>query len=236
MTWMTQPKTQAEMLAIISQDTVDFQPDEKTSYSNTNNVVLGYIIEKISDQPYSKELNERIISKIGLLNTYSGSKTNINSNESFSYKYVYSWKQEPETDMSIPGGAGGIVSTPTDLTKFIEALFSSKLVSQNSLDQMTTITNGIGMEMEELPFDAKKGYGHQGAIDGFVSCLTYFQEDSLAVAYCANGKIYPWYENWAGVLSISLGKSCSVPLFNTLSLSTEDLDKYLVTIQPIRYP
>jgi CubicO group peptidase (beta-lactamase class C family) len=226
-TWMTQPKTHAEMLTIISKDTVDFQPNEKTSYSNTNYVVLGYIVEKISKQPYSKELNERITSKIGLSNTYFGRNTNVNYNESFSYKYIYKWEQQPETDMSIPGGAGGIVSTPTDLTKFIEALFSLKLVSKNSLDQMKTITDGEGMGMEEIPFDMKKAYGHEGSIDGFVSCLAYFQEDSLAIAYCTNGQVYPWNNIWEGALSICFGKDYSIPLFNTLSLKTEDLDKYL---------
>ncbi len=41
----------------------------------------------------------------------------------------------PETDMSIPHGAGAIVSTPTDLVKFISALFDGKLVSKESTRQ-----------------------------------------------------------------------------------------------------
>jgi len=227
MTWMTQPKTQAEMLAIISKDTVDFQPDEKTYYSNTNYIVLGYIIEKISNRAYSEELNKRITSKIELSDTYFGSKTNVKNNESYSYNYKYKWEQQPETDMSVPGGAGGIVSTPTDLTKFIEALFSLKLVSQNSLAQMKIITEGEGMGMEPIPFDSRKGFGFEGTIDGFVSNLAYYQEDSLAVAYCTNGQIYPWPEIWAGVLNIYFGKDYSIPSLNTLSLRAEDLDKYL---------
>jgi CubicO group peptidase (beta-lactamase class C family) len=225
-TWMTQPKTQAEMLAIISNDTVDFQPNEKTYYSNTNYIVLGYIIEKISNKPYSAELKKRITSKIGLSNTYFGSKTNVKNNESYSYNYKYKWEQQPETDLSVPGGAGGIVSTPADLTKFIEALFSLKLVSQNSLAQMKIITDGEGMGMEAMPFDSRKGFGFEGTIDGFVSNLAYFQEDSMAVAYCTNGRIYPWYEIWKGVLNIYFGKDYSIPSFNTLSLRAGDLDKY----------
>jgi CubicO group peptidase (beta-lactamase class C family) len=41
--------------------------------------------------------------------------------------------------MSIPMGAGGMVSTPSDLTQFIEALFGGKLISPASLEQMKTI-------------------------------------------------------------------------------------------------
>ncbi|MCX6239260.1 MAG: serine hydrolase [Bacteroidia bacterium] len=226
-TWMTQPKTQDEMLAVISKNKVDFQPNEKAAYSNANFVILGYIIEKITKQSYSINLRQRITSKIGLSKTYYGGKINTNNNECYSFQFAGSWKQMPETDMSIPGGAGSIVSTPTDLTKFIEALFSLKLVSQKSLDQMKTITEGYGMGMFQIPFNTKKAYGHNGGIDGFGSNLAYFPEDSLAVAYCTNGMVFPMNDILIGVLSIYFGRDYSIPTFNSLSLKSEDLDKYL---------
>ena len=227
MTWMTKPKTQDEMLAIISKNKVNFQPNEKASYSNSNYVILGYIIEKISKHPYSKNLLERITSKIELSNTYFGGATKTDNKESFSYRFENDWQQEPETDMSIPGGAGSIVSTTTDLTKFIEALFSFKLVSKNSLIQMKTITDGYGMGMFQIPFYTKKAFGHNGGIDGFASNLCYFPEDSLTLAYCTNGQVYPLNDILIGVLSICFNKEYVLPTFNTLSLKTEDLDKYL---------
>lgn len=226
-TWMTQPKTQDEMIAIIAKNAVDFQPNEKAAYSNSNFVILGYIIEKITKQSYAVNLKQRITSKIGLANTYYGGKTNLNNNECYSFQFTGSWKQMPETDMSIPGGAGSVVSTPTDMTKFIEALFSLKLVSQNSLDQMKTITEGFGMGMFQIPFGTKKAYGHNGGIDGFGSNLAYFPEDSLAVAYCTNGMVSPMNDILIGILSIYFGREYSIPTFNSLALKPEELDKYL---------
>jgi CubicO group peptidase (beta-lactamase class C family) len=226
-TWLTQPKTQAEMIAIIAKNAADFQPNEKAAYSNSNFVILGYIIEKITKQPYAINLKQRITSKIGLANTYYGGMTNVDNNECYSYQFTRSWKQMPETDMSIPGGAGAIVSTPTDLTKFIEALFSLKLVSQNSLDQMKTITEGFGMGMFQIPFYTKKAYGHNGGIDGFSSNLAYFPEDSLAIAYCTNGVVFPMNDILIGVLSICFGREYSIPTFNSLASNPEELDKYL---------
>jgi D-alanyl-D-alanine carboxypeptidase len=132
-TWMTLPKTQEEMLAIIAKGGIDFQPNEKFSYSNSNYVVLGYIVEKVFKLSYSKYLSDRITSKIGLSNTYVGAKTDAKKNESFSYRFLTNWEQASETDMSVPGGAGCLVSTPADLTKFIESLFYLKLVSNSSL-------------------------------------------------------------------------------------------------------
>jgi len=236
MTYMTQPKTQAEMVEIISKSKPDFEPNQKAAYSNSNFVILGYIIEKITQEPYSKNLTKRITSKIGLANTYVGSKTNVNNNESYSYQFEGNWKQQPETDMSIPGGAGSIVSTPTDLTKFIEALFSLKLVSQNSLDQMKTITDGYGMGMFQIPFNTKKAYGHNGGIDGFGSNLAYFPEDNLAIAYCTNGQVYPMNDILIAVLRIYFNQPCSIPTFKTVSIKAKDLDKYLGIYASTQFP
>lgn len=232
-TWMTQPKTQDEMLAIISKGGVDFQPGEKFSYSNSGYVVLGYIVEKVSKQSYSKYLSNRITSKIGLSNTYVGTKTDTKKNESLSYRFSNSWEQAPETDMSIPAGAGAIVSTTADLTQFIESLFSLKLVSSSSLSQMKTLTDGYGMGMFQIPFYEKKAYGHNGGIDGFESTLAYFPEDSVAVAYCTNGRVYPVNNILIGVLSIYFNKPYSIPTF---SLKAEDLDKYLGVYSSAQIP
>ena len=238
LTWMTQPKTQDEMLAIISKGGIDFQPNEKFSYSNSNYVVLGYIIEKVSKQSYSKYLSNKITSKIGLSNTYVGAKIDTKKNEGFSYRFSNSWEQGPETDMSIPAGAGAIVSTPTELAKFIESLFSLKLVSNTSLSQMKTLTDGFGMGMFQIPFYEKRAYGHNGGIDGFASNLAYFPEDSLALAYCTNGQVYPLNNILIGVLSIYFNKQYSIPTFNRppVSLKTEDLDKYLGVYSSTQIP
>lgn len=231
--WETQPKTQDQMLAIITKGGVDFQPNEKFSYSNSGYVVLGYIIEKVSKLPYSKYLSDRITSKISLSNTYVGAKTDTKKNESFSYRLSNSWEPAPETDMSIPGGAGAIVSTTADLNKFIEALFSSKLVSSSSLEQMKTMTDGYGMGMFQIPFYEKRAYGHNGGIDGFASNLAYFPEDKLALAYCTNGQVYPMNNILIGVLSIYFNQPYSIPTF---SLKPEEFDKYLGVYSTTQMP
>jgi D-alanyl-D-alanine carboxypeptidase len=239
LTWMTSPKTEEEMLAVISKSKVDFQPGQKYEYSNSNYVILGYIIEKICKAPYSKVLKDRITSRINLKDTYYGGKTDISKNECYSYQWTKSWEQQPETDMSIPGGAGAIVSTPSDLTKFIEALFSYKLVSEKSLITMKTLTAGYGMGMVQMPFYEKKGYGHGGGIDGFVSNLIYFPEDSLALSYCTNGVVYPMNNILLGVLSIYFSKNYSIPQFAAkpdIKLATEDLDKYLGEFSSLQLP
>src|SRR5256885_547207 len=122
--YMKLSSTEEQMVFVFAKMKPDFEPDAKAQYSNTNFVLLGYIIEKITQKPYPEELKERITSKLGLKDTYYGGKTNIKNNEGYSYSFDGNWTRLPETDMSIPGGAGAILSTPTDLVKFIEALFA----------------------------------------------------------------------------------------------------------------
>jgi D-alanyl-D-alanine carboxypeptidase len=230
LTWMMKPKTKDEMVAIIAKSPSDFQPDSKAEYSNSNFVLLGFIIEKLRTKTYSEVLAERITKKIGLTETNYGTATDVKRNESYSYNWMNGkWNQEPETDMSVPHGAGAIVSTPSDLTKFLEALFAGKLVKSESLSKMKTITDNYGMGLFQFPFDGKKGFGHTGGIDGFASSASYFPSDSLAVAYCTNGQVYAMNDILIGVLSIYFNRPYVIPTFkaSSYSVNTEDLDKYL---------
>lgn len=227
MQFMVQPKTQEEMVEFISKSPSDFEPDTKTNYSNSNFVLLGYIVEKITGKKYADNLNQRIVSKLQLKNTYYGTKTDLKKNESYSYKQNEKWVQQPETDMSVPAGAGAIVSTPADLNLFITGLFVGKLISTTNLNQMKTIQDGLGMGMIQIPFSTKKGYGHNGGIDGFVSDLYYFQEDDLAVAICSNGTTYPTNDILLALLSSYYNVPFAIPTFKTISLKSEDLDKYV---------
>ncbi len=225
--YMKLPRTEEQMVAVFEKMKPDFEPDTKAEYSNTNFVLLGYIVEKITKRPYQEDLKERITSKLGLTDTYYGGKTNIKDNEAYSYSFSDGWVQLHETDMSIPGGAGAILSTPTDLVKFIEALFAGKLISTGHLNLMKTQKEHYGMAMFESYFGDKKGYGHNGGIDGFTSVLTYFPDEKLAVAYCSNGGTYGTDKIKDDALHIYFNKSFTIPDFKITGLKTEGLDKYL---------
>ncbi len=226
LTWLEKPKTQTEMLAIMSKSNPDFEPNAKADYSNSNYLLLGYIIEKASGKSYQTYLKEKITGKIGLSNTYLGGKTNVGDGESYSYNYIGDWKTSTETDLSIPGGAGAMVSTPTDLTRFIEALFGGKLVSDASLLQMKTMIDGYGMGMFQYPFGDKKLYGHTGGIDGYNSMLVYQPEEKLSVAYVSNGTVYSVNDILLGVFAVYFNQPFSIPTFETFAVKAEDLDKY----------
>lgn len=227
LTYNTQAKTQQQMIEIIAKGKSDFEPGSKSDYSNSNYVLLSYILEKIYKKPYKDLVMAKIIQPLGLKNTYFGGKISIANNESYSYEYSGKWEKQPETDMSIPVGAGALVSTPTDLTQFIGALFANKIISEKSFTQMKTMQEGYGMGIFEVPFYEHPGFGHTGGIDGFGSVVGYFPEDKLAIALTSNGQQYENNDIMIGVLSSYYGKPFRVPAFATLALKTEDLDQYL---------
>ncbi len=227
MSYFTAPKTEKEMVEIITIGKSDFEPNSKAEYSNSNYVLLSYIIEKKYKKKYSEVLNLKILKPLGLKNTYFGNKTNIKNNECYSYSFENKWIKENENDTSIIMGAGGIVSNPTDLILFAEKLFSEKIINLNSLNQMTTIKDDFGMGIFQIPLFDKKGFGHTGLIDGFTSNLSYYPENKLAIAVISNGNIYDNHNIIIAVLSNYFGKNFEIPSFKTIELKTEDLDQYL---------
>ena len=126
LTYNTQPKSEAEMMAIIKKGKSDFVPNSKTDYSNSNYVMLSYILEKMYKKPFKTILETKILIPLNLKNTLFGQKINLQNNEVNSYDYEGKWIKQTETDTSIPMGAGALVSNPTDLTIFIKALRQAK--------------------------------------------------------------------------------------------------------------
>ena len=207
--WSLNPRTKDETLAFIAKGKPDFEPGEKRSYSNAGYVLLGFVIEKLDGKPYQDALKKRITGKLGLKDTYAGTgKTDVSKKESFSYSYAGDWKQHEEMDLSIPGGAAAIISTPSDLVKFIQALFDGKLISQENVNQMK---NGIGMSEQKL--GGRTIYGHSGSTDGFRSTVVYQPEEKLAVAYTANARVYSITSIFSGIFDIYDNKPFEIPTF-----------------------
>jgi len=234
--WHTQAKTEKEMLAMISKGGIDFEPGTKSDYSNSNYLLLSYILEKTFKMPYAQILDKYIVKPLALKNTYLGKKINSKNNEASSYHFEGNWKLADETDISIPLGAGGIVSTPIDLVKFNTALFGGKVISQKSLAQMKTVNGKYGMGISAIPFYDKAGFGHSGSIDGFSATFSYFSDGDIAYALTSNGSNFNNNSISLAVLSAVFSKNYSIPDFKTVEQSTADLEKYLGTYASTAIP
>jgi D-alanyl-D-alanine carboxypeptidase len=225
--WSTQPKTRPEMLQIIARQPTRFKPDERARYSNTNYLLLGYIIEDLSGNSYADELKTRIVDRIGLKRTAYATKADEDANVAISFTWSSNqWTPRAETDPSIPHGAGSVMSTPSDLIVFIESLFAGKLVSEASLTKMTTMVDRMGMGIMQVPFGSRKAFSHNGGIDGFQSSLGYFPEDHVAIAMIGNGFNYGMNDVMIGLLSIAFERDFAFPSFETVGVDAAKLKRY----------
>ncbi|MEG1563401.1 MAG: serine hydrolase domain-containing protein [Bacteroides sp.] len=224
-TWATETKTRSELLKIIEAGGSDFTPNSKAQYSNSNYVLLSYILEIIYNKPFAAILQTDIIAPLKLADTSFGS---VKSNPvCSSYKYFDKWRIESDTDCSVTMGAGGIVSTVNDLTIFFHALFSGKLISENSLVQMKTMTEGYGKGLFRMPFGNKIGYGHSGGIDGFHSISIYFPDDEIAYSLISNATNCLVNNLSIAVLNATYNIPFEVPTFAVVQYTSADLDNYL---------
>jgi len=235
----SEPKTPDQMLEMFSQQPSSFSPGAKAEYSNTNYVLLGYILEKVTGESYGINLKKRITGKINLKNTYYGSTPDPKKNEAASFSHNGSrWEEEKETHMSITGGAGSLVSTTNDLVKFIEALFAGKLVKKTTLQKMIALQDHFGLGIFQFPFDEKHCYGHTGGIDEFHSMLGYFPEERVAFAFTGNGQTMDLNDLAIGVMSIYFNKPYDIENFakEEFRLAAEELSLYEGTYASSEHP
>lgn len=228
--WHTDPITPTALLDTIISKGFDFEPNTDYAYSNSNYVLLTFILEDAFGQSYDLILDQHIVKPLKLTNTYYGSAINPAQNEAKSYVVDSDWEEHSQDDMSIPLGAGGIVSTPTDLCLFIDALFDGKLISEESLKQMKPVGEEFyGFAMYETTFNEKEGWGHGGNIDAFASNLVYFEDRDISVALSCNGSNYGTHDVEVAMMSELFDQSYDLPSFDFVELSSEELDQYVGT-------
>jgi len=235
--WMENSTSKEELLSKIYDYESVFEPGSKAEYSNSNYILLTFISEDASGKTFSQLLDDYVLSVCSLENTYFGGKIGAKDNEAQSYYRDIDWHKATETDMSVPQGAGSIVSTPSDLNKFMACLFGGELVSEKSLKVMMDIEDGYGAGLFKVPYMEKSAYGHTGGIDGFQSNSFYFTEENLSVTYLSNGVSFPLNNILVGVLSIYFGDDYEIPEFTEAIIVSEDeLKKYEGTYSSSKLP
>lgn len=223
--WKYRKKSKKELLEIIIKSESGFIPGEKHEYSNTNFLLLSFLLEKISGKSYQELLKENIFLKINLDKTYYEEAADTLRKESKSYKYFDGkWNQQHEDVAENHLGAGVIVSTPSDLVKFIDALFSYKLIEKNSLNKMTSFDREYGLGIFKFQFGSSSAYGHEGRINEYYTTLIYFPKNGISIAYCTNGILYPRDDIVNAVVQICFKNNYMFPHFSGLKINEKELE------------
>lgn len=159
----------------------DFKPGAKWEYSNTNYVVLGLLIEKVTHRPLVEEITRRVIDRAGLRHTYFPNVGDQTIHERHPEGYTRDKPSQPLTDVteldpSWGWAAGQMVATPSDLDRFFTALLGGRLLKPAQLKEMRTTVPapglwpgaryGLGLVSTPLSCGGL-AWGHGGDIDGF---------------------------------------------------------------------
>lgn len=179
-------------------------PGKGWSYSDTNYLLLGMLIEKMSGKEFYELVNEKILIPGKLVNTHPSLTRDIpNLPVAYSHltddlfnmpevvvndgRYIFN----PQFEWT----GGGFASTTSDLAKWAKYYFEGKFFSNDMLTKIVTPTkygSEIGGEDKcgagSFIFETKygKAYGHTGFVPGFNTIFAYFPEHKLAMALQSN--------------------------------------------------
>jgi D-alanyl-D-alanine carboxypeptidase len=178
-----QPVTADQLLDAALKRRAQFPPGSAIKYTNTNYVIAGLLIEKVTGQPTADEITRRIIVPLGLSDTYFPAPADTGLRAPFARGYeVVDGNRKDVTafNASAAGMAGSLISTNEDMTAFITALLGGRVVPPAQLRQMMDTVDwtdagpgvhyGLGLTSIDLDCGVKV-WGHGGDIDGYHSLM-----------------------------------------------------------------
>lgn len=168
-----------------------FTPNRRFSYSNTNFVLLALIIEKISGQTFSAFMKEKIFTPLQMTNTYVFSMADtVKAVPSFNHNGGV-WQNDM---MEATYGDKNIYSTPQDLLKWDQALYTEQFLSKalldsafqpNSNERPSVHNYGLGWRMLNFR-NGKKVIYHFGRWHGFNAAFARLTDERVTIIILGN--------------------------------------------------
>lgn len=195
----------AELVAYLLDEKAPFEAGKGWDYSDTNYIVLGMIIEKVTGRKYYDEANRRLLKPLKLTDTIPQDGPRLKG-----LVQGYAGPNNPfgGTDAMILNGrfainpqfewtGGGYVSTAHDLARWARMIYEGRAYSSELLPQ---VLDGVAAPM--LGRESKYGlgviirqtaagtsYGHSGFFPGYLTDMMYFPEHKVAVALQVNTSV-----------------------------------------------
>ena len=161
------------------EDTVSDEPDQHFAYSNTNYILLGQLIQRVTGTDLDTALQRRIGEPLGLEATRFAAIETANPDGLAAPWSAAVFDGDPDAAYdsiaSSAWAAGSLTSTTGELATFFDALFAGKLVSPDALAAMTEAGPdgyGLGLGVLDHP-SGTRFYGHDGGIFGYTSFVAF---------------------------------------------------------------
>ncbi|MEU3221488.1 serine hydrolase domain-containing protein [Streptomyces sp. NPDC006971] len=171
--------TAKELLGPTLRHKAVFPVGKRRQYSNTNYIVAGMLVEKVTRKPVGEAVTERVIERLGLKQTYWPEPGDKNVRKPRMEGYIAppggELKNATEMDPSVSGAAGMVISTPRDLNRFFAGLVGGKLVPAAQLKEMQKTVESpdeepntvFGLGLDKITLSCATMWGHGGDIHGY---------------------------------------------------------------------
>ena len=173
----TRTWTPEDVLALVAGQPRDFPSGDRFAYSNTNYIVAGVLLERLTGQSLADDLRSRIVDRLGLDATYFSPDVRREPIGGFSSSLpggdtgVVSYRAL-ETAV---GAAGALVSSAPDLATFLRALAHGELLADDLYAEMVSGLPAEGHSLGVFAADPPSGTGisNVGALPGFTAYMQY---------------------------------------------------------------
>jgi len=182
------------MVDFFKNEPVDFAPGERFEYNNSGYVLLGYLIELVSDETYADFIQHHIFDRLGMDHSYYSSDKKVINNRAYGYqKKENGYVNKAVISFSVPFASGALMSTLGDLLKWQNALSHNKLLnttetqlafSRYKLNNGELFNYGYGWHIKEISHLPVRAHG--GSIFGFKSMGVYVPEKDIYVVGLTN--------------------------------------------------
>ena len=195
MTTMLPRESAQQIIDTWGKKPLDFEPGTQWQYSNTNFVIAGAIVEKITGAPYFDFLTEHIFRPLGMTSVWNSDQVKLGQTDATPYyrHAIGPLRVAPKEGIGWMFAAGELAMTAHDLALWDESLLAQSVLKPESYSQMFTeikLTNGkgthygLGVEVRDL--NGHREIEHSGEVSGFVSDNAVLIDDGTAIAVLTN--------------------------------------------------
>ena len=192
----TRPASFDQLVARIRDKPLDFAPGSRWSYSNTGYLMLGRVIEVVSQESYRHYVQTHLLDRAGMAHTYTVADEGRLPLMAMGYRHAQGkLERAPTIHDTFGGAAGSLVSTLGDLEKWNQALTGGKIVSPADYALMSTSVMtaekgsadyGLGLFVDSV--EGQPRVGHTGGSFGFTTANEYFPKQGVRIiAFTNNG-------------------------------------------------
>ena len=203
------------LIGVFKGEPMEFAPGEKYKYNNSAYILLGYIIEEVSELSYEEYIKKNFFIPLGMNNSYYGSKSTLIPNRASGYQPTENgFRNADYLSMTLPYAAGSLMSTVDDMLLWNQAVHNNTLISDkskklafenNKLNDGKPIYYGYGWAVNEIV--GSPTIEHGGGIFGYTTSGVYAPNENLYVIVLTNSNGTDPTNIALRAMALALGKS-----------------------------